>query len=1043
MKAIKLIFTILLLFLSISTYAQNRKISGKVVLSTNKPIEGAIISASGSQNAKSDAEGKFSISVNDKVNQVTVWAEGYYQQSRYVDKNQKVIIQMMPNDAYKYNESAVLPLGIDKKRPQLTSAVNITKKDFTLGSMTIDCALAGQVAGLQVVRNGGMPGEGSYMNMRGLHTFIGNNAPLIVINGVPYLPDTRESQLIEGYTRNIFQAYNINDIQNITVLKGADASMYASIGSNGVILIETDGATSDNLETRVSFSGQYGVHWNNKRIPLLKGNGYKSYLSDIGMTYFNNMESLFNDFPFLSSPNCKNSFLYNNNTDWQNEIYNKGFVTDNLFRVEGGDAIAKYNLSLGYALNNGITDFTQSQRYHTQLNTNVLISKWVEINATVGLAYLNGNYQQQGMDNKSNPILAAYSRSPLLSPYKMDNSGNILSSYSSYYYGDSQNMDFAVSNPLAIINNLDARNRQYDVNIKIGLSWKPMMGLSFNGTFGMFYNYNKEHLFIPGLTDHSTLPINDQYGTAENSVKEGVGEQTNFFADANAKYEKTFNGVHKFSSMIGAQMLITNARYEAGAGRNTPNDFYQTLSDVKDIGRYFYGYLEKWNWANLYAHAEYTYHNMVATSLNMSFDGASSSGTYGTRMFAYPSLGVTLLGKGWSSISNSTVINRLNIRAEYGLSGNSQFSSNLGKYYYTSSPYMTNAGIIRANISNTNLKPERTTLLNLSLDLGMWNNRLALTFDYYNNVTNDVIFAVPHSSAFGTLNYYDNCGKIKNHGVELAIQATLMNLKDFKWIVGGNIARNISEVESLGTASNLVTSYIDGAKLISMVGNSPYQFYGYQTLGVFSTQAEADLANLKNVKGQKFQAGDVHFVDQNLDGRIDDKDRVALGNAAPKYFGGFFTQFCYKSFALSAEFSYSKGNKAYNAVRRSLESLSTFGNQSEAVENRWSLEGQQTGIPRAQWNDPMGNNDFSDRWIEDASYLRLKNLTLSYSFDKKFLNFFRSGTLYLTGENLLTFTKYLGLDPEFSYSYSESVQGFDYAKMMQPKSIKFGVNLNF
>ena len=228
-----------------------------------------------------------------------------------------------------------------------------------------------------------------------------------------------------------------------------------------------------------------------------------------------------------------------------------------------------------------------------------------------------------------------------------------------------------------------------------------------------------------------------------------------------------------------------------------------------------------------------------------------------------------------------------------------------------------------------------------------------------------------------------------------------------------------------------------------MVGNSPYQFYGYQTLGVFSTQAEADLANLKNVKGQKFQAGDVHFVDQNLDGRIDDKDRVALGNAAPKYFGGFFTQFCYKSFALSAEFSYSKGNKAYNAVRRSLESLSTFGNQSEALENRWSLEGQQTGIPRAQWNDPMGNNDFSDRWIEDASYLRLKNLTLSYSFDKKFLNFFRSGTLYLTGENLLTFTKYLGLDPEFSYSYSESVQGFDYAKMMQPKSIKFGVNLNF
>ena len=142
-------------------------------------------------------------------------------------------------------------------------------------------------------------------------------------------------------------------------------------------------------------------------------------------------------------------------------------------------------------------------------------------------------------------------------------------------------------------------------------------------------------------------------------------------------------------------------------------------------------------------------------------------------------------------------------------------------------------------------------------------------------------------------------------------------------------------------------------------------------------------------------------------------------------------------------FRSSKGNQAYNGVRCSLESLSTFGNQSAAVVNRWSLEGQQTNIPRAQWNDPMGNNDFSDRWIEDASFLRMKNVTFSYSFDKKFLNFFRSGTLYVTGENLLTATKYLGLDPEFSYSYSDAMQGFDYAKMMQPKSIKFGVNLNF
>lgn len=1044
MKTIKIIFTTLLLLLSVaSVYAQGRKISGKILSPLNKPIEGAIISAVGSKDAKTGVDGTFKMELKENTTQISVWAAGYYPETRLVDDNSQVVILMMPESTYKYNESAVLPMRIESSRPELTSAVNINKKDFTQGSMKIDRALAGQVAGLKTTRAGGMPGEGSYMNLRGIRSFVGSNAPLVVINGVPYLPDSRESQLINGFSRDIFQAYNIQDIQNITVLKGAEASMYGSMGSNGVILIETDGATSDNLDTRVSFYGQYGVNWNNKRMPLLTGNDYKSYLSDIGMTYFGNMEGFFSEFPFLSDPNSKYNYLYNNTTDWQDEIYKNGFVTDNLFRVEGGDAIAKYDLSLGYALENGLMDYTKSQRYHTQLNTNVLISKWVEMTATVGLAYLTGNYQQQGMDNVSNPILAAYSRAPLLSPYKKDNDGNILDTYSTYYYGNSTNMDFAVSNPLAIVNTLDGRNRQYDVNFRLGLVYKPFNGLSFNGTFGMFYNYNKEHLFIPGLSDKSILPIVDQYGNAENTVKEGVGETLNIFANGNVRYQRLFQGIHHLNILAGAQMLITQNKYEGGAGRNTPNDFYQTLGDTKTIGRYFYGYQEKWNWANFYAHADYTYRDMVAASLNVAADGASSAGTYGNHFYIYPYGGVTLLGKGWLPLTNSTLVNRLNLRAEYGLSGNSRFSSNLGKYYYTSLPYMTTSGIVRANISNTTLKPEKNIQFNLGLDMSLLRNRLEVTLDYYNNLSKDVIFAVPHTSALGSLNYYANCGEIKNRGVELAVQASLVRTRDFEWIIGGNIARNESEVESLGNTSQLINSYSDGAQLVSRVGESPYQFYGYQTLGVFSTQAEADAANLVNQKGQAYQAGDIHFVDQNGDGRIDSKDRVSLGSAAPKYFGGFFTRISYKSFALSAEFSYSKGNQAYNGVRRSLESLSTFGNQSAAVVNRWSLEGQQTNIPRAQWNDPMGNNDFSDRWIEDASFLRMKNVTFSYSFDKKFLNFFRSGTLYVTGENLLTATKYLGLDPEFSYSYSDAMQGFDYAKMMQPKSIKFGVNLNF
>ena len=231
--------------------------------------------------------------------------------------------------------------------------------------------------------------------------------------------------------------------------------------------------------------------------------------------------------------------------------------------------------------------------------------------------------------------------------------------------------------------------------------------------------------------------------------------------------------------------------------------------------------------------------------------------------------------------------------------------------------------------------------------------------------------------------------------------------------------------------------------MVHRVGESPYQYYGYQADGVFATQVEANEANLSNRTGVRYNAGDVRFVDQNGDNRIDDKDRVLLGSAAPSYFGGFYTQFKYKGFALSAEFSYSKDNMAYNAVRQQLESVSTTHNQSLAVVNRWSLDGEVTDIPRAVWNDPVGNSYFSSRWIEDASYLRMKNITLSYTFTKKLWNFFRPGTIYVTGENLFTATKYLGMEPEFSYSYTENIQGFDNAKLMQPKTVKVGVNLNF
>lgn len=1020
------------------------KVTGKILSSLNKPVEGAVVTVDQMVNVTTEADGTFAVEVKNPETAVSVWAPGYLSVKQMLNGRKEVVIMLIPEDRYKYTEEVVLPFrGDNTTQISTTAATNISKKDFTPASQKIDRALTGQVAGLQVTRMGGMPEEGSYYNLRGIRSLTGDNAPLLVINGVPYMPDKNSSPLIKGYTRDIFSAYNINDIQNITVLKGAEAAMYGSMGSNGVILIQTDGASQDAMETQVSYYGEFGMNWNNKRMPVLSGEEYNKYLMDAGMTRYKNLDDLYSNFPFLSPDGSanKDAYLYNNQTDWQDLIYEKGFTTSNLFRVEGGDNIAKYDLALGYSQNNGLYKNTSLDRYHTQLNANVLVSPKVNIFATLGFAYMDGSLQEQGMNLETNPVLAAYAQSPVLSPYNKDRQGNVLSTYSSYNFGNSTAVQ--VSNPLAIVNTLDATTRQYDLTLRGGINYTPIRELTLTGTVGMYYNYNNEHLFIPGVTEKTIVPVSDEYGTAKNTVRDGVSSTRNYFFNVNARYTKTFEEIHQLNALAGAQVLTTRNKYEAGLGRDTSNDYYQTLSSTDDVGRQVVGYLDTWNWMNFYAHADYTYKNQWQASVNLAVDGSSSTGEDANRFYMYPSVGLTWLGKGWKPLQNTTWLNKLNVRAEYSLTGNSRFASTMGMYYYKAAPYQDLSAIVRANVPNTQLKPERNASLNVGVDVAAFQNRLNISVDYFNNRISDMICAKPLSSVYGSIPYYANIGKMDNNGVELSLQASLVRTRDFEWIVGGNIAHYKSEIKSLGEGIDQIVNSYDGTTMVTAVGHSPYEFYGYETLGVFTSQAEADEAHLMVDNGNYFRGGDMHYVDQNKDGKIDGSDRVAIGSAQPDFYGGFYSRINYKGFALSADFNYSKGNKAYNAVRNQLEGMNTLTNQSVAVLNRWSMDGQVTDMPRVQYNDGYRSNSFSDRWIEDASFVRLKNITFSYSFNKKIWNFFRSGTLYVTGENLWTGTKYLGMDPEMAYSYSDPVQGLDYAKMIQPKSVKLGVNLKF
>lgn len=1038
MKIYRIIITLLLTGIVAMTFAQGKefKVKGRVLGENGKPVEGAFVSSTGVRNIKTDGKGEFEITLPTADAPVSVWADGYYRYTRPAKGQQSILVTLIPQDKPNYSQDAVMPAGVVNTESPTGAYSNIAKKDFGNGRLRVEDAMAGKVAGLQVIGKSGMPGEGSYLNLRGIRSLEGANAPLVVINGVPYMPDMNESPLINGYSRGIFSTYNINDLQNITVLKGAATSLYGSMGSNGVIMIETDGANSDDLNTRISFTGQYGVNYKGKNQPLLGVGDYKNYLTDIGMTRYSNMADLFAQFPFLQDdPDYYYKFMYNNNTNWQKEIYTPSFVTDNLLRVEGGDAIAKYDISVGYMGDRGTLDKTKTDRYHTQINTNIMVSRKIELFATVGLAYLESQLQNQGMVAEINPMLAALYKAPVLSPWQRNADNKNLVQYDTARYG--------VSNPVAIVNSLEARSKVYDINVRAGLNYRPNTFWTISGMFSLFYNYNRENMFIPGMTSQTIVYQN--HGKAKNTVKTGVAEALNMFYRMNAGYSRTFGLKHDVNFNLSGQVLTTRREYDAGTGFNTTNDFYQTLNSVTDnTNLKFTGYIDLWNWMNYGLHADYTFNKMLRAEVNIAADAASSTGIDATRFGWFPSVGLSFMAKNTSWLINSQFINRLNLRAEYGLTGNSRFSSNYGKNYYESSMFQELSGIRRVSLPNTKLKWENNEQLNLGIDFSLWNNRIDLSADYYLVNSRDVLFKHPVSSVFGTDSYYDNVGKIRNEGVELALQASLVRTRDFEWIVGGNIAFAKSKVKSLGAGVNeRIVSLSDGSQIITRVGASPYEFYGLQANGIFRTSADAAAAGLHNVQGKAYEAGDVRFTDLNNDNIISEKDRVLLGSAQPKYNGAFYTSVRYRNFMLSADFTYSQGNKAYNAVRRELESMSTFNNQSRATAQRWQLEGQATDMPRATYGDPMGNAAFSSRWIEDASYLKLKYITLSYTFNRTFLRLFRSGTIYVTGENLFTFTDYLGADPEFSYSYEDMRQGIDYAKVPLAKSVKFGINLKF
>lgn len=891
-------------------------------------------------------------------------------------------------------------------------------------------ALSGKFTGLRVTGKSGMPGEGSFLNFRGNRTLVGDNSPLVVIDGVPVIMDKNSSNIIYGYSSDILDPAILGNIDKVSFLTGADAMAYGSLGGNGVLMIETQrGKVS---RTSVDFKTVEGVAIAGNQIPLLSGLDFSRYLADISGSGFADSEAISQAFPFLSgNMSAVDKVKYGFDSNWQEMIYRPAFQTDNMLKVRGGDEIVQYLVTAGYQTTDGVVDGTGRTKLYTGGNTNINFSNRLRAFASVSFDFIESKLHEQGLAPETNPMLASYSYSPITGVYEVDENGGIIKEFASV------DPNMKISNPVSVLSNVEAKNKIYDFVVNLGIEYDFMKNLKADVKFGIFYRYVKDDIFIGGMNTNSIAPLLN--GLALNTVRSGASESRNYFGKAGLRYDLSRKG-HNLEASAGWQLLSSGWSASSGSGINTTTDLYRTLSNVSSIERRTGGYADALNWMNGYLKAAYNYKNQYFITAAGVVDMSSSYGRYSERCYFFPAVKAGWKADNAPFLRDNGHVSNLMLRAEYSVNPNGRYSNAFSSYYYNLKLLRDVSGLVRAGVPNETLGPESVHNFNVGLDFSLHGDKLSFSVDAYQEDVRDMIVAVEAPAAYGYDTMYKNVGGMRTRGIEAKISATLVD-RGFYWRVGGNIGMYDSRITSLGGDRRQFINLGDGVVLVNELGKAPYSYYGFVADGVYSTSAEAADDGLRTTSGYAFTGGDMRFRSLNGDNVINDWDKTTLGNPDPLFYGGLYSRMTYKGFTLYADFSYSYGADLYNATRRFNESGLSFRNQAASMERRWMTEGQKTDIPRVEYGDPAGNSRFSSRWIEDGSYIRLKELTLSWETDRKVL--FLSGLkVFVTGENLFCLTRYTGSDPEFAYSYDMSTIGMDLAKVPVPRFVKLGLILN-
>ena len=1004
---------------------------------TKMPVAGIRISYRELTAAMTDEQGHFSIQVPAGDVQLGVSGPGYAPKVVFVKGRTEIQVELFTEGFKTVFEPVFVPEGTASPLSGTHAWASLNRDNTLSTDVTADELFQGQFSGVNLIHHSGSPAAGSNLYIRGLNTLNAGTQPLFIVDGIPYENSLYSTSLLGNYYSNPLASLDPKDIENITVLKDG-TSQYGTKGANGVILIRTLKVGA--METKINAHVHTGINFEPRQLPLLNAGDHKLLLSDVlqsqGMSgskiqslpYMDESLPVAQNWGYEGNPDY---YRYNNRTNWQDVLYDPGFNQNYYMSVFGGDEVAIYGLSIGYLNQEGVVNNTSFDRFNTRFNAEVNLNKKFKLGANMNFLFSKRELIDEGPSETRNPIFAALIKAPFMTMNARNESGASSPLLEDYDV-------FGNSNPYSLINNSMGETSQFRFIGNINASYIANEHLDFEAMMGVNFNKESEKLFFPNVgVYYDTLNV----GAVGNLSQHRVDRILALNGAGSANYKTRIGLYHSIKGRLGIRFQTNKAEDDWAKAANTGSDNFISIGYGDPLFSRVGGQISNWNWVNLYASADYAYKEKYFLNYTMAYDGSSRFGDDASDFIAYPSVSGAWLISAESFLGNSDFLDLLKLRAGWGLSGNDEIGNYSGVQYYVPQNILGNYGVVRGNLVDLGLKPEQSAKMNLGLDAVFFNERLNLSVDLYRNTISEMIVRMPVNREYGFPYAITNGGEMRNTGFDLSIASRIIN-NTFKWDLGVVISAYKNEVTDLG-GKEYITS-VCGADILTRVGEPAGVFYGYKTNGIYATQQEAEAEGLMVQQGGRqlpFAAGDVRFVNtDDSNSLIDENDREIIGDPNPDLFGAITSAFKYKNWELNVMFTYSLGNDIYNYTRSQLENVSSYNNQSKAVRNRWKTEGDRTDIPRATYGDPMGNARFSDRWIEDGSYIRMKSLSLSYRLPLRLAQL-RACTFFATAGNLLTFTKYKGSDPEFALGRSPLYNGIDATFVPMPKTVSLGFKL--